>query len=375
MSAPQRFATVTIGALTMTDNSVTLAAGKPLVLGQDASADNHAITKSQLDTHVATLTSAINTIAGTDNAFDTLAEMKAFVDGVTATGATDLLTAVQAEVTARGLAVTAATTAAAAALAGVDTSIRTLVTGEVESRAAGDKSLNDRLFHHVNLQLSASIYSDAAEPIVMPTSVKAVTIRDGYYFKNGGPSSGVRNSKFNWYFAAPVAADGKATMASLEELDIPLRLINNVSAPFITVYTAKKGTGDDTTWYNTRHTYICDQTIVANKNYLFRALISGASAVGSSLGHVNVDLVRETYSSSTRMFLPTDEILFIAIGSNSAAAAGNVECVIHGLDIHSTNGNIAFHLSNKDVVNKYIGTKLSQLYLSMGQPDPMVGLN
>ena len=368
-----RFATVSIGALTMTDNSVSVAAGKPLVLGQDASAANHAITKSQLDTHVATLTSAINTIAGTDTALDTLAELKTFVDGVTTSGAANLLTAVAAETTARGVAVTAATAAAAAALAGVDTSIRTLVTGEVASRVAEDKLLRDRLFHHVNLQMSPATIPDEAPPTPMPTTVKAVTGVDGWYFKNGGPSSSTR--KFNWYFGAPVAADGKASAASLEELDIRLRLVNNVSAPFITFYTAKTGSNDAASWYHAKYTYIANQSLTANTNYLFRVLVSGASAVGSLSGFSNVDLTLDSYSSTPNSPLAsTDTIFAIAVSSNSSSAAGNVECVIHGLDIHSTNGNIAFHLSNNDVVHKYIGTKLTQLYLSMGQADPMAGI-
>ena len=368
-----RFATVSIGALTMTDNLVSLAAGKALVLGQDASADNHAITKSQLDTHVATLTNAINAIAGTDTALDTIAEMKTFVDGVTATGAANLVTAVAAETTARGVAVTAATAAAAAALSGVDTSIRTLVSNEVASLTAEDRALRNRLFHHINLQLSPSVYADGAQPTPMPTTVKAVTVLDGHYFRNDGPSSA--RKKINWYFGAPVNANGVASGASLLEMDFPVRLVSNVSRPFITVYTTKTGSNDAASWYHSKHTYIVNETVNANTNYLFRAVVSGASAVGSLSGFTNLDLVLDPISSTPNNPLePTDTIYAIAIGTDSGSAAGNVECVIHGLYVHSTNGNVAFHLSNNDVVHKYIGTKLSQLYLSMGQADPMLGI-
>jgi len=368
-----RFATVSIGALTMTDTAVTIASGKPLVLGGDASSANHAITKSQLDTVATELRGAITTIAGSDTAFDTLAEMKAFVDGVKTSGAANLLTAVTDETTARGVAVAAATAAASSALAGVDTSIRTLVANEVASRAAADTLLRNRLFHHVNVQMSPATIPDEASPTPMPTTVKAVTGVDGWYFKNGGPSSSTR--KFNWYFGAPVNSTGTATGASLEELDIRLRLVNNVSAPFITFYTAKTGSNDAASWYHAKYTYIANQSLTANTNYLFRVLVSGSSAVGSLSGFSNVDLTLDSYSSTPNStLLATDTILFIAVSSNSSSAAGNVECVIHGLDIHSTNGNVAYHLSNNDVVHKYIGTKLTQLYLSMGQADPMLGI-
>jgi septal ring factor EnvC (AmiA/AmiB activator) len=69
-----KFATVTIGALTMTDNLVSVASNKPLILGQDATLPLHATTKSQLDAVAAELRGAISTIAGTDTALDTLAD-------------------------------------------------------------------------------------------------------------------------------------------------------------------------------------------------------------------------------------------------------------------------------------------------------------
>ena len=368
-----KYQTVAIGALTMTDNAVTIASGKPLVLGGDASAANHAITKSQLDTVATELRTAINTIAGTDTALDTLEDMKKFVDGVTASGATDLLTAVTAETTARGVAVAAAKDAAAAALASADSSLRTLVSNEVATRTAEDTFLRNRLFHHVNLRLSPSLYADAAPPTPMPTAVSAATILDGMYYKNEGPSAPFK--KINWYFAAPVDSTGKATAASLREMDFPVRLVNNSSKPFITVYTKPTGSNDDKSWYHSKYTYVANETLAPNSNYLFRALISGESAVGNLSNFTNVDLTMESFTSSTRPLDPTEEILFISIGTDSSAAAGRVECVIHGLYVQSTNGNVAYHLSNRDVLNKHIGGVLSRVLATLGQePDVLLGI-
>ena len=365
-----RFTTVTIGALTTTDLGVAIASGKPLVLGEDASQDNQAVRKSQLDKVKTDLTLAIETIAGTDTALDTITEMKAFVDSVKSTGAADLLTAITGETTARGTAIAAASTAAASALSSVDTAVRLLITNEAATRGADDKVLSDRLFHNVNLGLSASIYADASEPLPMPISVKNVTAHDGWYYKNPGPSSTIK--KINWYFAAPVGSSGAATAASLEELDIPLRLVNNVSKPFITVYTALQTSGNASSWYHAKYTYIAKQTVTPNTNYLFRALISGSSAVGSLTGFTALDLELDTFSSTpSNPLLPTDNILFIAVGTDSGSAAGNVECVIHSLNVFSSNGNVAYQLSNADVQSKYIAKQVSQLFVSMHQPDPM----
>jgi hypothetical protein len=353
----------------MTDNLVSVAADKPLFLGKNATLPLHATTLAQLDAGATELRGAINTIAGTDTALDTLAEMKLFVDGVSSSGASNLLGAVTAESDARKAAVTAASASAASALASVDSSIRTLVSNEVATRTAEDTFLRNKLFQHIPVQVGPALYADGAQPSPMPTTVRASTLLDGVYYKNAGPAAALK--KINFYFGAPVDSTGKATAASLLEMDIPLRLVNNVSNAFITVYTKPTGTGDDKSWYHGRYTYNVTQSLTANTNYLFRALISGASVVGSLSGFTNVNLSIEGFTSSTHPLLPTDEILFISIGTDSSSAAGNVECVIHGLYLHSTNGNVAYQLSNRDVLSKYMADKVNQLFLSMGQEAPM----
>lgn len=366
-----KFQDITMGCAKITDLAVTIAANKALVLGQAGTEAAHATTKGQLDAVADELRGAINTIAGNDTALDTIIEMKGYVQDWVDSGASALTSAVADEAQAREAAVTAATTAAADALASVNSSIRTLVSDEVATRIAEDTFLRNKLFQHIPIQLTPALYADGAQPSPMPATVKASTQLDGMYYKNAGPDAALK--KINFYFGAPVDSTGKATAASLLEMDFPVRIVNAVSNPFITVYTKITGTGDDKSWYHGRYTYNVTQSLTANTNYLFRALISGASAVGSLTGFTNVNLSIENFTSSTHPLLPTDEILFISIGTNSSSAAGNVEFVLHGLYLHSSNGNVAYQLSNRDVVSKYIASKVSDLFVSMGQADPMAG--
>ena len=366
-SSSSRFQTVTIGVLRMTDSAVTIAADKPLVLGTNGTDSNHAVTKGQLDSVASNLESAINAIAGNDITLDTLAEMKHFVDGVELSGATNLLTAVNTLSASTDTAISLVSSAASSALASVNNALQQSIGDEASARDVADVAITRRLFRDVHVQLSSIVRPDEGWPSPMPSIVKAATEHDGWYFTNGGP--GTSNRKINWYFGAPTDATGDASGASLLEVDLPLRLISPAKRPWITVYTKLTGSGDATSWYHARYNYIANSTLAANTNYLFRALISGSTAVGSLSGFSNVDLTIDPSASTNTPLLATDRILSVVISTDSSAAAGGIQCVFHGMDIQSTNGNVAYHLSNNDVVHRHILLKLAEVYRSMGQSD------
>ena len=371
------FPTVTIGAATITAAGVTMGAGKVLVLGGDATASNQAVTLSQLTAVNTTLQSAINTIAGTDTAFDTLAEMKTFVDGVTATGAASLLTAVTTEATARTAAISAESTARASAISAEITARTNADNAEATARDAADTRLSNNLFKVLPILLTSAVYADASQPHLMPASVRAQSGVDGWYFKNPGSAAPTAEKKINWYFAAPTdPSSGEATGSSLKEINLPVRVISTGDTPFITVYTKPQSSGNAAGWYHARYTYVCKQTLTANTNYNFRALISGESHAGTFPYYTNINLELDPLTSTANNpLLPSDNILFISIGTDSGAGpVGKIECVINGCNILSSNGNVQNKLSNSDVLQKYISGKISQLFVSMGQTDPFIGL-
>ena len=383
----------TIGSATINQSGITMGSGKQLTLGQDATESKQAVTLDQLNALNTNLQGAINQIAGTDTAFDTLAEMKTFIDGVTESGADNLLSAINNEVSARAAAISTEQTARAAAIdneasaraiaINAEASTRAAaITNEASARDAADTSLSNRLYRHVNIQLTDGILGLAAAPIPMPTAAREKSVVDGWYFKNPGPSVASNLRKFNWYFGAPVdQSTGVATGESFKEINMPVTIISKVSTPFITVYTATKGINDETNWYHAKYTYVCNTPLTPFHNdfpnYNFRVLISGDSLVGKVNNHKNVDLVLSSVAGSSTpnsTLSPNDVILFVAIGSDSGSAAGNVECIVHGCNFLSSHHNVEYHLTNRDVVQKYMLHKIAEVFKTLGQQDPSIGL-
>ena len=372
----------TIGSATINQSGITMGSGKQLTLGQDATESKQAVTLDQLNALNTNLQGAINQIAGTDTAFDTLAEMKTFIDGVTESGADNLLSAINNEVSARAAAISTEQTARAAAIDNEASTRAAAITNEASARDAADTSLSNRLYRHVNIQLTDGILGLAAAPIPMPTAAREKSVVDGWYFKNPGPSVASNLRKFNWYFGAPVdQSTGVATGESFKEINMPVTIISKVSTPFITVYTATKGINDETNWYHAKYTYVCNTPLTPFHNdfpnYNFRVLISGDSLVGKVNNHKNVDLVLSSVAGSSTpnsTLSPNDVILFVAIGSDSGSAAGNVECIVHGCNFLSSHHNVEYHLTNRDVVQKYMLHKIAEVFKTLGQQDPSIGL-
>ena len=406
---PSRFPSITAGAVTITDHSLTISSGKQFFLGGDATEANQAVTKSQLDA----LQTQLNLIAGGDEESNTLPELRSILEAAQESGVSNLAESINsvsdrltAEVTARSDDVSGLEerigeeeSARATAVSDLQTSIsnevtarsndvsglQTSISNEEEARVAAVQALSNKIFRPVMVPLSGLVVPDESQPLPMTVAIKNAAGLDGWYFKNGGSASAngtfeVGGRKINWYFGAPTDSSGVATGDSLIELDMCVRIINKVSPPFVTVYTKPKVGGigaypkNAASWYNARYTYIVNNTssLVNNTNYLFRARPNGGSAVGSFAGFTPVDLTLDTFSSTANAtLLPTDEILAISIGSDSSSSAGNVEFIQHSLGIYSTNGNTLYLFSNDPIATRYLKHKISDLYVSLGQSAPL----
>lgn len=367
MSSSNLFPVITINALTATADQVSVKTNVPLVLGQTPTDNSHAANKEYVDTKISVVQTAIDVITGGNDIadkIDTFLEMQTFVETMNAQGVTTLTASLSAEITARANAIAAEAETRANAIA-----------AEALERANADTKLSNSLFKSLLVPYSTLVFPDESPPMVMPTSVKNKTNVDGWYFKNGGSSSTTK--KINWYLPAPVnETTQKATVASLLELNIPVKLVSKVSTPFVTVYTKPKpndlnpANNNVASWYNAKATYLVSNasslTLTAEGNYLFRALVSGTNLVGSLSGFSAIDLIKDASTSPGNM-LPNDEILAISIGTNSIAAAGNVECVIHTLNVFSSNGNYMHLFSNEGPMNKFLLDKVDTLYTNLGQ--------
>ena len=393
------FANITVGPAFFDASGVTLS--KPLTLSGDATAATHAVTKSQLDA-VNARVSEIVAAAGTD--FDTFVEIKSFMETADANGVTTVMNAVTTEVAARIQAVSdeeAARDAAilvetnariqavsdeASARGSANDALSGRINSEVSARELADGSLSDRInseaatrlasdtvlsnsvFSQFNVPLQASVYADGFEPIPIPSSIlNAGLPRHGWYFRNV-----VKGNKINWYLSPPIdSSTGFATAGSLLEVALPVRLISTVSRPFITVYTVKGATGNAGSWYKAKYTYTVESALTANKDYLLRfKFLSTDACVINEPGLTNVDLIKAT--SSLGLIESGDAILALSIGTDSGSSAGNVECVIFGCKMLSTNGNAYHTFSNSDVMNKYLMAKVAEIYATFGQGNPSV---
>lgn len=275
-----------------------------------------------------------------------------------------------------------------------------------------DDIINDD-FRHVFVEATNLVYSDAQPPMALPSASVSSTMnhtshrllkgrglhgnRDGWYFRNtfGSPPSGVKsgNNKINWYYQTPKNAAGVTTVSALDEIDVPLKIFMSDLPPQITVYTLPKGDGKDFDWYRTRRTYMVPTgtTLTANSKYLFRCLVNGSSLTGTfDASFANIDLVAQrttlattivdangaiirseaamTATSIIRPFEANEEIMFIAVGSDSSAGAGRCEFFMHNVIMLGPDEKVMYHHSNENAAAHYFSRKISDICKATALP-------
>lgn len=273
----------------------------------------------------------------------------------------------------------------------VETSARTNAdNAERDARELADRNIYKTVFNVCNVPLSPGVYADAKPPSPIPSSHLALLGQDGWYFKNVAAGN-----KINWYSLAPMNTNGVSKVGDLAELAMSLKLINKASNPYFTVYTKPFGNYvadgyltnpsiDAASWYHSKATFVIDGDVAGNdygtlengKNYLYQARIGSGYTVDatneacevSKNGFRSIVLKKSPVVSATKgEFIPSLDVLFIAIGTDSGAAAGNVEFILHDFTMLSSNGNMVLKYSNADVMNKYLQDKLEAVYQQLGQ--------
>lgn len=181
---------------------------------------------------------------------------------------------------------------------------------------------------------SPVIYADGHEPAT------SLTIRNtygysGWYYKNSPPNSAPTN-KINWYF--PPSNPTITTVADLKGISISFfngNTTSNDNVLFITIYTRPTGSGDYAPgFFHSANTYVFDQTIVpvANTNY------QGVCVINKQYVPFNyetqIQYAPSTVNNPRGSYLPTDKILAVVIGTNSASTTNSVELVVNKLNLH-----------------------------------------
>ena len=275
-------------------------------------------------------------------------------------------------------------------------------------------------FRHVFVEATTGTYADAQPPMALPSARVASTMnhtshrllkgrglhgnRDGWYFRNtAGASTGKSaNNKINWYYPSPKNAQGVSLISGLDEIVIPLQIFMSASPalsilpPQITVYTKPKGDGQDFSWYRTRRTYLIPTgtTLTANSKYLFRCLVNGTSLTGTfHTDFANMDLVPQRSTLSTtivdengdiirggdvamtatsviRPFEADEEVMFVAIGSDSSGAAGRCEFFMHNVIMLGPDEKVMYHHSNENAAVHYFSRKITDICKATTLPIP-----
>jgi len=192
----------------------------------------------------------------------------------------------------------------------------------------------------LNVYPAPPIYADGRQPSAVPLSSSNTYAQFGWYFKNT-----VLGYKINWYFAP----DNNQTVGDV--LGLYLRLFNcgttsNDNTPFLIIYTKPTGSGDYASWFHSSMVYILDQTITptVNTSYTFFKNVSGTCPDPKHYASTLANMIQSPVNNPRGTYLPSEQILTIAIGSNSASAVNSVEFIGQKLGLMTSSGTQEFQL-------------------------------
>jgi hypothetical protein len=208
-------------------------------------------------------------------------------------------------------------------VAAVNSSITPLV--EYQEK---DAQRNSFLKYYV-YQNNAAVYADSS---FAPTQDPSALLRDGWYFKNT-----TLNSKFNYYFydssnptSYPAITLGETSIYTVMTFDA----ISD--GPILTIYTVPLGDGNDAApWYRSRLNYSGYATPGFTPELGKKYLIYGGQ---EPQVHPELPRIQLNQSGITTVgpLDPNEQVLTIAVGSNSAAAQNSNEWIIERAGCNAT---------------------------------------
>tara|TARA_R110000803_G_scaffold103084_5_gene171202 strand:+ start:175 stop:777 length:603 start_codon:yes stop_codon:yes gene_type:complete len=182
---------------------------------------------------------------------------------------------------------------------------------------------------HKNGSPSSTVIQGAEQtPIADPDE------RQGWLFQKATGDT----AKFNYFFYGE--ANHPITLGQLHNVYANVAIdvhVDSTSHPFINIYTKPTGVGDAGAWYHSRITYYIPNTYRLMLGEVFTMV---TAAVPPELGYgFSQCLTRKTVLGDG---LPTEEILYMTIHSESSAAAGTQILVSDvGFSTHPSHQNIS----------------------------------
>jgi hypothetical protein len=385
------------------DSTMTVLTGKKLEIIDAPSTSTSVANKSYIDSEVKKVQDALNLVtAGSDVNFDTLLEIKNLADSIASTGASNLTAQISSEASARQAADTTLTSAIAAeetarqsadatltsAITTEVTDRQTAVTNEANARIAKDDELkmlsvnySKKMLYYLIYNKPAMAASNFTNPIY-PAPLELCDYGvltnpanfDGWRMKNTVPGT-----KFHMYVPA-----GGLKVGDVKAMYLELCAVSVVSMPFFTIYTTPKNNAGDAFpgFYRSKITYIrnSSDTLVGNTNYNMVANLKNVTVFNSnyftqhntildtfssdgigSISKANIGTATNVLEQVFNIY-DTDDILAFAIGSDSSASVGNVECIIGKFKVQLESGVCEFVFNNSEVFDNYMKERNSQLW-------------
>lgn len=185
-------------------------------------------------------------------------------------------------------------------------------------------------------------YADGETPTVMTSSIESICY-EGWYYKNSGSKK-----KITWY--VPLG-NTPLLVSDLNMIYASLRILNTVSLPFITVYTAPIGFNDAGKWYHSKTVFAVPDTVSLNENanYCFYAEFGSAVSEVTIDGHTNIKLTVDA-SNSRGNYTDTNVVKYVAFCTAEDVSAGEVEFILSDINLSKRAGDdIELFLSNNDL--------------------------
>ena len=207
-----------------------------------------------------------------------------------------------------------------------------------EDNIAKNKILNTNTF---NIYNSAAIYADGKPPLAISSTIQNTYAYSGWYYKN------IVSGKINWYLPPKTA-----TFKVSELLGFYLNLFNlsttsNDNTLFLTVYTKVDSlTPNYASWYKSSNTYVITATPTINTSYTFFENASGSCPSPNIYSSTLLEMSPSTVNNPRGSYAQTEDILFFAIGTNSASAVNSVEFILRNFGVMTVDGTTEFTFQN-----------------------------
>lgn len=203
------------------------------------------------------------------------------------------------------------------------------------------------------------VWKQDCQPYPIPYTISALTIQDGWYFKNY-----IANTKINWF----LPANGSAmTIADIQLLYLSIFAISNVSLPFITIYTQSKSVGTDIMpgVANTRIDFqfrLLKPSTSVNTSYCLYTNavpmnIYNTTPVGCYQTVTSNGIQSSINSGSkidTSICSPSDKISALVIQTDNTVSAAQIEFIVSSLSIQQKTGTVQFLFQNSAVAVNYL---------------------